>query len=216
MSRLMNSLFNMFQKGRKIIMMALVMIILFSLSINTALPITIDQTPEYDLREGSMGYVYPLLDGFYAVEDWEVAVCLNKKYKEQLEQEETRNAINDMMVSDYGGLVATVTAKVEIGVTDEKDPSKVTNRYTVCYGVLPTGEDDLTVDVYLAKGITGVSKPVSLKESAPAGVGAGACKVVLDKDVYCKIKLKLTDLKPFIYPIIAEDIDGNEIPCDGS
>ena len=73
MKQNMMQLSNIFQKGKRAAraaIVALVMIILLSLSINTAIPITIDQTPEYDLREGSLGYVYPLLDGFYAVEDW--------------------------------------------------------------------------------------------------------------------------------------------------
>jgi hypothetical protein len=184
------------------------MIILLSLSINTAIPITIDQTPEYDLREGSLGYVYPLLDGFYAVEDWEVAVCLNKKYKEQLEQEETRNAINDMMANDYGGMVLTVTAQVEMDVIDEKDPTKTTNRHTVCYGIMPTGEDSL--------GFTISDKPNQLKPlakgDAPAGVGAGGCIVKNSDEVICKIYMKIDGISSkLVYPVMDEE--GNEVQC---
>jgi hypothetical protein len=179
-----------------------IVIALFLLSLNTALPITIDQTPEFDLRDGSLGFVYPLLEGFYAVEDWEVAVCLNEKYKEQLEQEETKNAVNDMIAKDYGGLVVTVSAKVEKGVFDPKnigEEQEKTNRYMICYGIMPTSEDDADYSLFLKQG-SNVESIVTNGKAVKA-IGAGGCEVKYINKDFCQVYIKVMGSELF-YPIM--------------
>ena len=122
-------------------------------------------------------FIYPLLPGFYEVEDWEVAVCLWEAGGESMSPQELGSVLDTAMLREYPGQIDTVRAYVEKDVPDPEDPYKTTNLYTVCWSVLPMGDKSMKYSVYL-KGAGSTKLEIESNDDAQPYVGAGDCKTV--------------------------------------
>jgi hypothetical protein len=183
---------------------AILLLIIIIITSTIVMPLDIYQTPEAEERAGSIGYVYPLLDGFYAVEDWEVATCLHRKYDDQKLQEETSDSISKEIYNDFGGHVMTVSAYLDIGVANPQvnNQTATTNRYTVCWGIFQTGDEDISYSLILSEDkevtINDVASDnveyIINSQKAYAGSGAGGCEVYTFDKEFNYVILKFDDI----------------------
>ena len=152
-------------------------------------------------------FIYPLLNIYRSgeadrggqVEDWEISVCMYL-YDDRNDKTSTyTTSMANAITEEYPGMIASVTGSVEKNVIDPDDLlGEKTNKYTTCWSVLTTTDEDLKYTVYLQKGQKKIA--VVKNEEVISFTGTGNCDVMYSDLQFEQVRMML-DQESLIPPI---------------
>lgn len=199
----------------KLLISMLMILIVCSLAYNViSISLDYNENSQDDFAETGW-FVYPLLEGFYKVQDWEVAVCLHEYLDKSNLPKEKTTMMDKAMSEDYQGQILSITADLTKNVptpadfeggTEDETGKKTTNLYTVCWVVLPMSGSEQKYSVYL-KG-EGAEWDVVENQIATPFSGSGDCKLEYSDSKFKEAYLSIGGGVVFTVPIMDKtDLD---------